>query len=533
MHTIRRALISVSNKTGLVDLAQTLQDVGAELVSTGGTSAYLRSAGLRVRPLEQVTGFPEMLGGRVKTLHPAIHAGLLARDEPDDLAELARYAIHPIGLVAVTLYPFEETVSRGARMAEAVEQIDIGGITLLRAAAKNWARVAVLCDPGQYSEVAASVRRDGGVPDEVRMRLASEAFARVAAYDAAIAAYFQRAAAQVPFPDRLTLTFVKQADLRYGENPHQRAALYASAGASADRPGTGGGTAWAGEVIGAEVLGGRLLSYNNIADLEVAWGLVRDLPPPAVAIIKHLNPCGAAVGASVAEAFERAREGDPVAAFGGIVAVNARVDLAAARAIGDLFIEAIIAPSFDTDALADLRSKKSLRVLVASGADGPAAGGPAGDRGAALDFRSVRGGVLIQDADLLGRDETAWTVMTDRPPTEAEMRDLRFAWAVCAHVKSNAIVFARGGQVVGVGAGQMSRVDSVRLAAAKAGDRARGAVAASDAFFPFPDGIEAAAEAGVTAVIQPGGSVRDAEVTAAANRLGLAMIATGERHFRH
>lgn len=516
MKPIHRALLSVSDKAGVVELAQALHDAGAELVSTGGTATHLRAAGLRVRPLELVTGFPELLGGRVKTLHPAVHAGLLARDEPDDLAELKRHAIHPLDLVAVTLYPFEETVARGVPMAQAVEQIDIGGITLLRAAAKNWTRVTVLCDPRQYGEVIGAVRDHGGVPDDLRLRLASDAFARVAAYDAAIAAYFQQAAGRIPFPERLTLTFARKADLRYGENPHQRAALYAA------------GTA-TGEVIGAEVMGGRPLSYNNIADLEAAWGLVRDLPRPAVAIIKHLNPCGAASGASVREAFVRAREGDPVAAFGGVVAANERVDPAAAQAMGELFVEAVIAPSFDEGALAELRQKKNLRVLIA-GEPGPTAGG---GPPAALDFRSVRGGMLIQTADTLGRDESAWTVVTDRAPTQVEMDDLRFAWAVCAHVKSNAIVFVKNRQVVGVGAGQMSRVDSVRLAAAKAGDRSRGAVAASDAFFPFPDGVEAAAEAGVTAVIQPGGSVRDAEVIAAADRLGLAMVATGERHFRH
>jgi phosphoribosylaminoimidazolecarboxamide formyltransferase/IMP cyclohydrolase len=526
MKTIRRALLSVSDKTGIVPLAQALQQAGAEIISTGGTAALLREAGLRVRPLDQVTGFPEMLGGRVKTLHPAVAAGLLARDDPGDLSDLQRHGMAPIDLVAVTLYPFEEAVAAGATMSEAVEEIDIGGVTLLRAAAKNWARVVVLSDPSQYQEVAEAVLGGGGIPESLRLRLAAEAFARVAAYDAAIAAYFQDAesahsaqgaAGASPFPDRLTLTFSKRVDLRYGENPHQRAALYAASGVRA------------GEVISAQVLGGRELSYNNIADLEAAWGLVRDLPRPAVAIIKHQNPCGAALGASVREAFIRAREGDPVAAFGGIVAVNERVDLAAAQAMGELFVEAIIAPAFDASALAELQSRKNLRVLVAGGPD-PGAGRAAA---ASLEFRSVRGGLLAQDADTLGRDESVWKVVTERAPTDAETDDLRFAWAVCAHVKSNAVVFAKDRQVVGVGAGQMSRVDSVRLAAAKAGERARGAVAASDAFFPFPDGVEAAAASGVTAVIQPGGSVRDAEVFAAANRLGLAMVATGERHFRH
>ncbi|MDR7420489.1 MAG: bifunctional phosphoribosylaminoimidazolecarboxamide formyltransferase/IMP cyclohydrolase [Armatimonadota bacterium] len=525
-----RALLSVSDKTGIVELAQALRDAGMEIVSTGGTAARLREAGLDVRPLEQVTGFPELLGGRVKTLHPAIHAGLLARGDLADLAELARHAIRPIDLVAVTLYPFERAVAAGAAMPAVLDEIDIGGVTLLRAAAKNWPRVTVLCDPGQYAEVRAALRERGEVPEDMRLRLAAAAFARVAAYDAAIAAYFQRAvtppAAAVtapeavgrpPLPDLLQLAYRKKLDLRYGENPHQRAALYATA---IPIPGT---------VVHADVLGGRALSYNNIADLDAGWGLVQDLPRPAVAVIKHLNPCGAATGASVAEAFVRARDGDPVAAFGGVVASNAPVDLPAAQAMGGLFLEAIIAPSFTPEAAAHLQGKKNLR-LLAAGEPAPAAG-PEAPRG--LDVRSVRGGLLAQESDVLGRDTSGWRVVTERIPSSAEWDDMRFAWAVCAHVKSNAIVFAAQRQVVGVGAGQMSRVDSVRLAAIKAGDRAKGAVAASDAFFPFADGIEAAAAAGVVAVIQPGGSIRDAEVIAAANRLGLAMVVTGERHFRH
>lgn len=512
MMPIRRALLSVADKTGLVPLAQALHASGAELVSTGGTAAALRAAGLPVVPLEDVTGFPEMLGGRVKTLHPAVHAGLLARGVSEDMAELGRHGIFPIDLVAVTLYPFEEAAARGAAMPEAVEEVDIGGVTLLRAAAKNWARVTVLCDPSQYAEVIAALRTATGIPEELRLRLAADAFARVAACDAAIAAYFQRAAGQMPFPGRLTLTFCKRADLRYGENPHQRAALYAAEVIS-------------GDVISTEVLGGRTLSYNNIADLEAAWALVRDLPSPGAAIIKHANPCGAAAAPTVIEAFLRARDGDPVSAFGGILAVNAPVDQGAAEAMVQLFLEAIIAPSFEPGAAELLLAKKHLR-LLATGNRG--ASGRAG-----LAFRSIRGGMLIQSEDVLGLDEAAWSVVTSRVPSAAEWDDLRFAWAVCAHVKSNAIVFARDRQVVGVGAGQMSRVDSVRLAAAKAGERARGAVMASDAFFPFADGVEAAAEAGVTAVIQPGGSARDAEVIAAAERLGLAMVTTGERHFRH
>lgn len=515
MRAIRRALLSAADKTGLVALAQALRAVGAELVSTGGTAAVLREAGLPVRPLEQVTGFPELLGGRVKTLHPAVHAGLLARDTPDDLAQLREHAITPIDLVAVTLYPFEEAVAAGAVMDRAVEEVDIGGVALLRAAAKNWARVTVVCDPGQYADLIVALGA-GGIPDDLRLRLAAEAFARVAAYDAAIAAYFQQAAGQAPFPDRLTLTFRKQTELRYGENPHQRAALYA------------GALPAPGEVLSAEVHGGRAISYNNIADLEAALGLVRDLPRPSVVIIKHLNPCGAAVGDTVGEAFERARDGDPMAAFGGVVACNVPIDAEAAQVMGELFLECIVAPGYAPEALTALGAKRNLRLLTAVDSTGSGAIPATG-----LDFRSVRGGMLLQDADAMGTDTSRWRVVTDRRPTELEWTDLRFAWAVCAHVKSNAIVFVKDRQVVGVGAGQMSRVDSVKLAAAKAGERAQDAVAASDAFFPFADGVEAAAAAGVTAVIQPGGSLRDAEVIAAANRLKIAMVATGERHFRH
>jgi phosphoribosylaminoimidazolecarboxamide formyltransferase / IMP cyclohydrolase len=516
---VRRALLSVSDKEGIADLGAALHESGAEIISTGGTEAHLRARGVPVRPLRDVTGFPELLGGRVKTLHPAVHAGLLARDREDDLAELTQHSIGPIDLVAVTLYPFERTVAAGVSMDDAVEEIDIGGITLLRAAAKNWARVATVSDPAQYRDVIAALRGEG-VDTDLRLRLATEAFARVAAYDAAIASYFQRATGQHPFPTRLTLSFEKRADLRYGENPHQRAALYVAAASD--------GTA-AGHVVGAEVLGGKQLSYNNIADLEAAWGLACDLPRPAVAIIKHLNPCGAAVGVDIREAFERARAGDPVAAFGGIIASNAVLDERAARAMSDLFVEAIIAPSFDPDALAVLSAKKNLRLL--------AVGNPKTTSHVSTarmsEARTVPGGLLVQDRDTVSRDESTWSVATDRTPTPAEWDDLRFAWIVCAHVKSNAIVFVRGRQVVGVGAGQMSRVDSVRIAAEKAGDRARGAVAASDAFFPFADGVDVAAQAGVTAVIQPGGSMRDAEVTDAANRAGMAMVVTRERHFRH
>ena len=506
---VKCALLSVADKTGLVPFARGLVDLGWTLISTGGTARALAGAGLPVRTVESVTGFPEILGGRVKTLHPAIHGALLARREPGHLAELARHGIAPIDLVAVNLYPFEATVARaGARLEEAIEEIDIGGVTLLRAAAKNHEGVIVVADPADYPRVLAALAEPGGVGLSLRRELAVRAFQRTASYDAAIGHYLARvfAGEESPFPAVWLPQAHKLADLRYGENPHQRAALYA-------QPGIEG-------PLGATFVQGKALSYNNILDLDAAWTLATDLEGPAAVIIKHNNPCGAAVADELAAAMAAALASDPVSAFGSVIATNRPLDAASVSALGALFVEAFIAPDYTPEALTMLASRPNLRVLR-----GPA---PAS---AGWDVRNVRGGWLVQEPDR--PDQAPWQTVTRRAPSEAEARALGFAWRVCARVRSNAIVLAQGTATVGVGAGQMSRVDSVEIAARKAGPRAQGAVMASDAFFPFPDGIEVAARAGVTAVIQPGGSLRDQEVIEAADAAGLAMVFTGVRHFRH
>ncbi len=523
---ISRALLSASDKTGLADLARGLAGLGVEIVSTGGTAEVLRGAGLPVTPLSEVTGFPEILGGRVKTLHPAVHGALLAvRGNPVHAADLARHGIRPIDLVAVTLYPFEAAQARTADLPTLIEEIDIGGVTLLRAAAKNFEDVVVLSAPAQYAPVLAEIRRTGEVGRETRLRLAREAFARTCGYDAAIARALGAAAGEGPFPQHLLLAFEKAEDLRYGENPHQRGAFYREPGIADPCVAT------------ARQRGGKPLSYNNIYDLDAALELVREFPDPAAVIVKHGTPCGVGTGETPRDAYRRAREGDPVSAFGGIAALNRPVDRETAEVLAETFLEAVIAPSFAPDAMAVLGRKKNLRVMEVEGllaagrlppgtAPGP---GPAGG----LDLRRVRGGLLVQDPDTLDLVETDLKVVTSRPPTEREWADLRFAWTVCRYVRSNAIVFARDRQVVGIGAGQMNRVEPVRLAARQAGARARGAVMASEAFFPFPDAVEEAIAAGITAVIHPGGSVRDAEVVAAAESAGIAMVTTGIRHFRH
>ena len=504
----KRALLSVADKAGLAPFARGLAELGWVLISTGGTARALAEAGLPVQTVESVTGFPEILGGRVKTLHPAVHGGILARREPAHMAELAARGIAPIDLVAVNLYPFEQTVARpGATLAEAIEEIDIGGVALLRAAAKNHAAVIPVSDPGQYDAVLQALR-EGELPPEMRRHLAALALQRTAAYDAAISAYLAQPEAGSPFPNLWVPRARKLADLRYGENPHQRAALYAQPGCEGP--------------LGAAFLQGKALSYNNILDLDAAWALANDLEGPAAVVIKHNNPCGAAVGANLAEAVAGALASDPVSAFGSVIAVNRPLDAPAVRALGDLFVEAIIAPGYAPEALDLLAAHRNLRVLQAA---------PTQATRTEWEVRSVRGGWLVQEPDR--PDTAAWETVTQRAPTPEERLSLAFAWRVSARVKSNAIVLARGTATVGVGAGQMSRVDSVRIAVAKAGERARGAVLASDAFFPFADGIEAAAEAGVTAIIQPGGSLRDREAIAAADAAGMAMVFTGVRHFRH
>jgi len=509
---IRRALLSVSDKTALVEFAQGLADLGVELVSTGGTARTLREAGLTVRSVEEITGFPEILDGRVKTLHPAIHGGILARREPAHLAELATQGIGPIDLVAVNLYPFAETVARPeVNLAEAVEQIDIGGVALLRAAAKNFAAVTVLCDPADYPQVLAELRRQGDVSLSTRQRLALKVFRHTAGYDATIANYLtSQFEADEPFPAELLLPLWQVQELRYGENPHQRAALY---GLTPDAM-----------PLGGRLLQGKPLSYNNLLDLDAAWRAVGDFSAPTVVIVKHNNPCGVASADTLAEAFSLALAGDPVSAFGSVIAANRPFDEATTQALGDLFVEAIAAPSFTASARALLARRARCRLLEMATVGAGLAPAP-------WELRSVRQGILLQEPDVLNKEE--WRVVSGRPPTVEERESLEFAWRVVKHVRSNAIVLARGQATVGVGAGQMSRVDAVRLAVLKAGERAMGAVLASDGFFPFPDGVEEAARAGVTAVVQPGGSVRDEQVIAAADAAGLAMLFTGRRHFRH
>jgi phosphoribosylaminoimidazolecarboxamide formyltransferase/IMP cyclohydrolase len=515
----RRAILSVYDKTGLIEFARGLAGLGFELVASGGTARALSAAGLPVTSVEQVTGHPEILGGRVKTLHPAIHGGILARRTPEHLAELAAHDITAVDLVVCNLYPFAATVARpGVTEAEAIEEIDIGGVTLLRAAAKNFESVTVVCDPADYDAVLAALQH-GDVPGTSesawhvaeRRRLALKAFRHTAAYDAAIATWLAgRVETADPLPATLILTAERVQQLRYGENPHQQAALYQ----------------WIGTPPAFEQLQGKELSYNNLVDLEAAWAMPQEFSAPAVAIIKHTNPSGLAAADTLLDAYRLAFACDPVSAYGSIIAANREVDLPFVQEFGKLFVEVLAAPGYTADALAWLAShKKNCRVMLARRGARPCA--------PTLVLRSVAGGLLAQTADDRGVDESTWQVVTQRQPTAAERRSLAFAWLAAKHVKSNAIVFVQGTATVGVGAGQMNRVDSVYLAARRAGERAQGAVLGSDAFIPFEDSVEAAAAAGVTAIIQPGGSLRDAEAIAAADRAGLAMVFTGERHFRH
>jgi len=520
---IQSALLSVSDRTGLVPFAGALVARRVALISTGGTAQALTAAGLPVTEVAAVTGFPEMLDGRVKTLHPAIHAGLLARrDRPENLAELAERRIVPIDLVVCNLYPFAQTVASGADAADCIESIDIGGVALMRAAAKNRDAVAVVTDPGDYQAVLVEIEaHDGSIGAAMRFMLARKAYALTAAYDAGIAEWMA-CETGVPFPETTVLGGRLAQQLRYGENPHQAAALYRT---GAGRPG----------VATARQLQGRELSYNNYGDADAAFELVAELDEPAVAIVKHANPCGVAIGETLSEAWDRALACDPVSAYGGVVALNRPLDARTAEAIGRLFIEVVIAPDVTKEAAAILVRRTMLRLLATGGVPDAAAAGTS--------FRSVSGGILVQERDRLRVGRDALRTVTRRAPREAEITDLLFVDKIVKHVKSNAIVFARSGATVGIGAGQMNRVDAVRIAAARAtaiGQAAGlpqsptiGSVLASDAFFPFADGIEAAIEAGVTAIIQPGGSIRDAEVIAAADAAGIAMVFTGMRHFRH
>ena len=523
---IRRALLSVSDKTGIIDLATALAARGIALVSTGGTAKALRDAGLAVSDVSDLTGFPEMMDGRVKTLHPKVHGGLLAdRDVPDHLAAMAAHDIAPIDLAVINLYPFAATVAKGAARDDIIENIDIGGPAMVRSSAKNHAHVAIVTAPDQYAELLAALDAHDGATDlALRKKLAAAAFAHTAGYDAAVASWFAFADQGEQFPPLLPLALTRKDSLRYGENPHQQAALYV--------PETG-----ASGIAAARQVQGKELSYNNLNDADGALELIAEFRDagPACAIIKHANPCGVATGATLAEAYKAAFDCDPVSAFGGIIAVNGLMDGPTAEAISGIFTEVVIAPDADADALAVFAAKKNLRLLLTGTLPDP--------RRPGLALRQIGGGMLVQSRDNGGVTRADCKVVTKRAPTDAEWADLLFAWTVARHVKSNAIVYAKGGSTAGIGAGQMSRLDSSRIAALKAKDAAAaahwpqprtiGSAVASDAFFPFADGLIAAAEAGATAIIQPGGSIRDAEVIAAADERGLAMVYTGMRHFRH
>ncbi|HWR36451.1 MAG TPA: bifunctional phosphoribosylaminoimidazolecarboxamide formyltransferase/IMP cyclohydrolase [Clostridia bacterium] len=528
MARIQRAILSVTDKTGLVEFARRLAGMGVELISTGGTAKLLREAGIVVKDISDLTGFPEMLDGRVKTLHPKVHGGILhIRENAAHRAAIAEHGIEPIDMVVVNLYAFEKTAAKpGAHFEEIVENIDIGGPSMVRSAAKNFQDVAIVTSPSDYAAIADELAtREGTLSLATKWRLAQKAFATTAAYDSAIASALEKVSCDgkafditglnaETLPPTMRISATKVMDLRYGENPHQKAALYS------DGSTTG--------IANGKQLQGKELSYNNIVDLQAAWDLACEFDEPFCAIIKHTNPCGSAVGKDIAEAFLRAFECDPVSAFGGVIALNRPVDGATAEAIAglrhngqSLFIECIIAPLFDQAARERFAKRKDLRLLEIQNAPQK------------WIVKTVSGGLLVQDSDLHKLNPATLKVVTERQPTEAEMRDLLFAWKVCKHVKSNAILYAKEGRGIGVGAGQMSRVDSARIGASKAVLPMEGCVAASDAFFPFPDGVEVIAAAGATAIIQPGGSKADPQVIATANNLGLAMVLTGVRHFRH
>ncbi len=518
MSKIQRAILSVTDKTGLVDFARKLQAMGVELVSTGGTAKLLRDTGITVQDISDLTGFPEMLDGRVKTLHPKVHGGILHRREnPAHRSAVAEHGIEPIDMVVVNLYAFEKTASKpGVPFEELVENIDIGGPSMIRSAAKNFQDVAVITSPADYDAIAQEMANSGGqLSSATKWRLAQKAFATTAAYDSAIASTLERVNSNghfelrpaEGFPATLRMSFQKIMDLRYGENPHQKAAMYS------DNSGRG--------VANGRQLQGKELSYNNIVDLQAAWDLAQEFEEPVVAIIKHTNPCGTATGKTLVEAYRKALECDPVSAFGGVIGVNRVIDGDAAEEMAKLFLEVIAAPGFDEAAKAKFSSKKNLRLVEVVPSDQKWV------------LKNISGGMLMQDADVRPLCEADLKVVTKRAPAPEEKRALLFGWKVCKHVKSNAILYVRDGQTVGVGAGQMSRVDSCKIGAMKAQLPLKGTVAASDAFFPFPDGVEEIAKAGSTAIIQPGGSVRDQEVIEAADRHGMAMIFTGVRHFRH
>lgn len=510
---MKRALISVSNKDGIVEFAEQLVGLGVEIVSTGGTKNALQKAGVPVTGISEVTGFPEILDGRVKTLHPNIHGGLLAmRENEEHLNQLEKHNIQPIDLVVVNLYPFQQTIAKkDVTFTDAIENIDIGGPSMLRAAAKNHQHVTVVVDPNDYQKVVSELKEEGAVKAETRAKLAAKVFRHTAAYDAVIAEFLTKEVNE-EFPESLTITYEKGQDLRYGENPHQKAAFY-------KKP-----LGAIGSIANATQLNGKELSYNNINDANAALALVKEFDQPAVVAIKHMNPCGVGIGLTVEEAYDKAYAADPVSIFGGIVALNQEVDARTALKMKEIFLEIIIAPSFNKEAVEILSSKKNLRLLTLPF-----------DQESKLEkqLTSIHGGLLVQDEDRYGFDEATISIPTKRTPTEAEWTALKLAWKVVKHVKSNAIVLVKDDMTVGVGAGQMNRVGSAKIAIEQAGNKVVGSVMASDAFFPMNDTVETAGKVGVTAIIQPGGSIRDEESIKKADELGIAMIMTGVRHFKH
>lgn len=511
---VKVALISVSDKSGVVEFARALVDMGVRILSTGGTARHLADAGIPVAAVQDVTGFPEMMEGRVKTLHPHIHGGILARrDVPGDMEDLARHGIEGIDLVAVNLYPFQQAVARpGVTLGEAMEQVDIGGPTMVRAAAKNHASVVVVVNPAHYQEIARELAATGDVAD--RERLAAEAFAHTAEYDRAIADYFSRSqqAQQTPFPQRLDVAFTKVQDLRYGENPHQAAAFYRDADPEAP------------SIASAQLLHGKELSFNNVNDAAAALDIACEFDEPVAVAVKHTNPCGVGTGEGLVDAYRRAYDADPVSIFGGIVALNRTVEADVARLLAEIFLEVVIAPDYTEEALQILSQKPALRLLAV---------GPFAKSASGFDLKRVRGGLLVQERDLSAELPEIWRVVTKvRPPPE-QLRDLYFGWRVVKHVKSNAVLLVRDRQTVGVGAGQMNRILPTRMSIEQAKERAKGSALASDAFFPFDDVVKAAAEAGVTAIVQPGGSKRDEDSIVAADAAGITMLFTGVRHFKH
>ncbi|MED0981928.1 bifunctional phosphoribosylaminoimidazolecarboxamide formyltransferase/IMP cyclohydrolase [Bacillus paramycoides] len=509
----KRALVSVSDKTGVVEFVKGLLEQGIEVISTGGTKKLLEENGLQVIGISEVTGFPEIMDGRVKTLHPNIHGGLLAvRDNETHVAQMNELGIQAIDFVVVNLYPFKETIAKpGVTFADAIENIDIGGPTMIRSAAKNHKFVSVIVDPVDYDVVLAELKENGEVADETKRKLAAKVFRHTAAYDALISNYLTEQMGEES-PETLTVTFEKKQDLRYGENPHQKATFYKAPFAATS------------SVAYAEQLHGKELSYNNINDADAALSIVKEFTEPAVVAVKHMNPCGVGVGADIHEAYTRAYEADPVSIFGGIIAANREIDKATAEKLHEIFLEIVIAPSFSQEALEVLQSKKNLRLLTVNIEKATTA---------SKKLTSVQGGLLVQEEDTLSLDESTISIPTKREPSEQEWKDLKLAWKVVKHVKSNAIVLAKDDMTIGVGAGQMNRVGSAKIAITQAGEKAQGSALASDAFFPMPDTVEEAAKAGITAIIQPGGSIRDEDSIKMADEYGIAMVFTGVRHFKH